>query len=104
MQAPIQQGIPITFVAEFVNEAGQPIDLSAATATWVKLENPDGVVTKLAAAFVSDGTDGKVQSPAGPGVLGAAGQWRWQALAEIGGGVKHTAREGFEVLPNIPEP
>jgi hypothetical protein len=58
---------------------GAPLDISGATNTQLIFKNPSGVTITKTAAFVSDGTDGKLQYVTVEGDLVGYGAWQIQA-------------------------
>lgn len=87
------------FIVEFVecDSSGLapvmvPIDISGASVRKIIFEKPDGAVLKVDAAFVTDGTDGKIKyssvgdPEAQTGDLDQEGKWRIQGRVELPGG------------------
>jgi len=62
-----------------VDDAGDPIDISTASVTQIKLRAPDDDVLTLPASFLTDGTDGVIQYITQAGVLDVPGTWKYQA-------------------------
>ena len=104
MAAPIQLGTALVITLTFEDADGEAEDISAATASKVRLQDPEGVSTDHAAGFVTDGSDGQITVTLAASVLAKAGDWKLQGFATIGGSDKPTGIGSFEVAANLPAP
>lgn len=89
--------------AELADQDGTALDVSAATTKVLLFKRPDGVVLRKAAAFSTDGTDGKIQCTFAEGELRPAGEWAWQAYVELPTGAWHSTVAGFTVAEPLDE-
>ena len=78
-----------------------PLDISAATNTQLIFKNPSGVTITKTAAFVTDGTDGKLQYVTVAGDLVGYGAWQIQAHLTLLGADGRTEVERFGVEKNL---
>jgi len=87
----------IQFVPTFVDQDSTVIDISAATAKYVRLRKPDGTVSAKTATFYTDGEDGKLSyySEAGLFLSADIGLWQWQGYAETPTGKFKTQEKSF---------
>lgn len=69
-------GVPITIT--FVGCEGEPQDISGATGLNILLKPPTGSLQTHAAAYVTDGTDGKIRYTTGSGDISEDGVWHAQ--------------------------
>ena len=78
-----------------------PIDLSSQTSMDIILLGPGAVRIVTAAAFVTDGTDGKMTGivPAGP--ITVSGKWSVQGIATVTAGEVKSLVKNFDVRDNI---
>lgn len=90
-------GLPIT--VEVVDKSDNFLDISAATTVNIVLKKPDGSILTKTAAFVTDGTDGKITYVVESGVLSVTGQWTARAQVIITPTVDYKTKQGdFKVL------
>lgn len=74
------EGIDIIITVE---EDGVVVDLSAEDVKQLKFRYPDGSGVAKTAAFVTDGTDGKLKFTTTAGFLTPAGRWGVQGYLEF---------------------
>ena len=79
-----------------------PLDISNQTAMEIVLLGPGSNRLTAVAAFVTDGTDGKMTANFASGQLNPAGDWKVQGNVTLPGSViYHTEVKTFEVNANI---
>jgi len=83
------------------DEDGSVVDISGASTKQLNFLPPDGVNKVMDAAFVTDGTDGKMKYVAADGFVDEVGLWRWQGYVELASGKKKTDIHSFRVHDNI---
>lgn len=75
-----------------IEENDVAVDVSSATAKQIIIEKPDGTLLTKTAAFVNDGTDGKIQYTTVTGDIDQVGIWRfWGKVTFAPESVFHTA-------------
>ncbi len=77
------------------------VDISSATAMTLEFAKPDGTTFSRTAVLDSTGTDGKLKYVTIAGDINAAGKWRVQAAATIGGWVGRSDVHSFLVAANV---
>ena len=82
-----------------VTETNLPMNIANASVKQIKLRKPNGAVVTKPAAFVTNGTDGKLCYVTVQGDLDASGLWRAQAYLETPSWSGHTSRITFSVGP-----
>lgn len=90
-----------TIIELTVKEGAAIVDTSTTTTKQIVLMKPDGSTLTKTAAFVTDGTDGKIKYTTIAGDLSVAGDWQVQGLLTYGTGTWHTSTESFQVHPNL---
>ena len=81
-----------------LKENGQPLDVSLAQTTIIKLKNPKGTTTAYDASFATDGHDGIITyTTTGPEILDASGPWMLQPFIEMGSDRFHGSPVSFQV-------
>lgn len=73
-----------TEIVLVVEEDGQPLDISTATAITYEFTAPDGIVTTKNAAFLTDGVDGKLVYTTASGDIDQVGVWKVRAAFTLG--------------------
>lgn len=63
----------VKIVIQFLDENGNPLDVSKATKLTITIAQPDGSIQSAPAAFYTNGTDGKIAWVSGPSDLQDAG-------------------------------
>jgi len=61
----------------------QPLNIGSASVKNIILKKPDGTEITIPAAFVTDGTDGKLQVIPSPGTIDVPGAWSIKAYLEM---------------------
>lgn len=84
-----------------VKDGSTAVDVSASTSKVIKFMDPYGVVTSHSAAFVTDGTDGKIKYTTIAGDLTPSGLWRLQAVVGFSNGTWNSDIKEFQVFPNL---
>lgn len=84
-----------------VQESGTALNISTATVKQILLEPPSGTMLTKTAAFVTDGTDGKISYTTILGDLSEAGQWLLQVYLEMPTGKWHSDTQRFQVYGNL---
>lgn len=78
------------------------LDVSGASAKVLWFQKPDGTTVEFPAAFVTDGTDGKIQYVTADGTdLDQAGTWKVQGVVTLPGAKIHSDIGKFKVLANL---
>jgi BppU N-terminal domain len=81
-----------------VQENGQPMDISTATVTLLKLKKPNGELMERAATFRTDGVDGVIEYRSVlPTDIDIAGPWIGQPYIEMGADEFHASMFSFQV-------
>ncbi len=80
-----------------VEEDGEPLDISTATAKTLELTKPDGTVESKTAVFFTDGTDGKLLYTTIAGDMDVEGLWYVRGCFTLGGWVGRTRRIALRV-------
>ena len=98
--------IGFDLIVQFLDCAGgDVIDLLAAgiTASAILLKDPDGLKTSHVAAFVTDGSDGKIHYTTVLGDLDVPGNWKLQGVVENAGPSKklYSQLGSFTVRENL---
>lgn len=89
------------FVVTCRDQDHQVIDISGATSMSIQFEKPDGTTLTKAAAFFTDGTDGKLQCTTTADDLDQEGEWDMQAYINKPGWAGYTDIMSFRVDPTI---
>jgi hypothetical protein len=89
------------FELTIVDTADVVINVSTASIKYIYLQKPDGTKVRKTAAFVTDGTDGKIKYTAVAGDLNQVGDWQIQGYVETSDGKFFTRKTKFEVLPTL---
>lgn len=93
------------FIATIM-EDGSVKDVSTATVKKITFKKPDGSTAIKDAAFVTDGTDGKIYYDSEAGFLTPSGPWEHQGYVEMTAprtGKWYSEVKGFIVRKNIVE-
>lgn len=93
----------VALQAQLVDQSGDAIDLSAATALQFWLKAPDGSVRPVPAEWVSNGQDGRIQYVTTGEDLPQAGLWQLQAQATFNAQQLLTRWASFRADSNIPD-
>jgi hypothetical protein len=102
MPAQIHVGdVGTEFVAVIRDEAGEIVDLRAASVRLIRFRKPDGTVSEHQAELVTDGSDGQIRYRAGPGDIDQEGEWQRQAFVRFPGGEWYTDVIDFYVHGNL---
>jgi len=78
-----------------------PVDISSATTKQIILQNPSLTGGAFAAAFTTDGTDGRLQYTTTVNDLDESGVWQIQAYVVTPEGAWHSDIKEFSVFPNL---
>src|SRR5262245_1324236 len=93
--------IGVKFDLPVVDEAGAPVDITAAVTLQILLRKPDGTVLTRTAAVVS-GTTNTMRYISVTGDLDLSGDWLGQGYLAIPGGYTgHTETTPFRVRENL---
>lgn len=84
-----------------IKDGDSIVDISTATAKYLKLKKPDGVVLQKNTTFLTDGTDGKMQYITVSGDITICGTWKMQGNIELGGGKFGSDIISFKVYRNL---
>lgn len=84
-----------------VDQDGQPVDLSTASALQLWLLAPNQVKVPIPAALVSNGLDGLLAAVTDADTLPQAGTWGLQAQLQFSIAFLETRWGYFAVLPNV---
>lgn len=82
-------------------ETNLPKDISSATNILILLKTGNNPKSSLAASFVTDGSDGKVQYTIQDGDLSISGNWLIQVSYMLSGKQRYTSEDVFVVSPNL---
>lgn len=85
------------FTVTMKDEDGVVVDISSFTTRQLLYRKPDGTVDTQTAAFVTDGTDGKITYTTAAGDIDLPGNWRIQPKLTKAGGVLYGSAGDFEV-------
>jgi hypothetical protein len=89
-------------VFELTIKDGQAtVDVSTTTAKQIIFRKPDGSTLTKTAAFVTDGTDGKIKYTTIAGDLDSSGIWEYQAKVTFSGGAWSADIKTFRVHDNL---
>lgn len=88
-------------IIECIGPDDEPVDVSRASFLGMKIKYPDLTSADVNAAFLTDGTDGKITFTTGNLTLDQAGYYYVQALLEIGNKRKTTRWGTLRVLEDI---
>ena len=80
-----------------VLDEGEVLDLANASQMQVKFLKPDGTQVTKPLAWITDGTDGRVEYTVEAGVLNHAGTYKWQLYLVISPWQDHSAKGQFVV-------
>ncbi len=90
------------FECTIVDEDGNIMDVSGASTKEIWFGKPDLSVATFAAAFVTDGTDGKIQYvTAAEADLDQAGTWKIQGFVKFGSYELHSDIHKVKVFANL---
>lgn len=90
------------FVCTIVDEDGAVVDVSSATVKQLWFQKPDQSTVAFDAAFVTDGTDGKIRYvTSAASDLDQSGGWKLQGHVAFGGYVLHSDVHKFKVFANL---
>lgn len=92
----------IQLLVTVLDNAGEPLDISDASALVIRLEYPDKTVEEFPAHFLHGGAGGQLYYVTIPGDLPQVGNHWIQAKVTMGNSVKYTRLGRFEVLDNVP--
>lgn len=82
MSAELHEGQTVRFPFSFVDENGDPLDISIAT-LWIDLRKPDGAVDSKTPTLTNDGSDGLAEYTTVATDLVGTGEWELQGWAII---------------------
>lgn len=101
MEALQKSAIGVAIIAT-VKEDNAAVNVSSVTTKQLVLKKPDGSTVTKTAAFVTDGTDGKLQYVTISGDLDTAGTWEVQANVVFPSGFNGRSDvQSFEVRDNL---
>lgn len=80
------------------------VDCSVCISKTIRFQKPDNSTFDKAAAFVTDGSDGKIHYITVSGDLDASGTWYYQGIVELPLGYWYTDLHSFEVEDPITAP
>lgn len=89
------------FTVTVTDDGGVPVDVSTATTKELKLRPPSGSTLQRAAAFVTDGSNGRLYYDTVAGDLSAPGEWELQAHVILPSGEWHSDITTFDVVGNL---
>lgn len=101
MSQEIHVGDVGTILEVTVTDSGVAVNLSSATTKEIFLSKPNGVVITKTAAFVSNGSDGKLQYTTIIGDLDQHGIWKLQVKVALPTGTWQSDIQEFRVYPNL---
>ena len=78
------------------------VDVSGASTKQFVFRKPGGTAVVKTAAFVTDGTDGKLKYTTVTDDLDTAGDWQVQAFVDFGSTEWRSDIKNFMVHPNLP--
>lgn len=81
-----------------ITDDGTAVDISSATELYIIFKKPDGEILTVSANLWSDGTDGIIYYNTVDGDLNQSGQWRIEALVNLGGSVFYSSIGTFTVM------
>ena len=84
-----------------IKDGSSAVNISTASQKDIMFRKPSGTCVSHAAAFVSDGTDGKIQYTVVSGDLDESGTYKLQSYVKIGSGEWYTDTTTFKVHKNI---
>lgn len=84
-----------------VKEDDVAVDISTATVTEFLIRKPDGTLLTVNADFYTDGMDGALTYTTVEGDTDIAGNYKFQARIEIGGGIFYSSWAIFKVHCNV---
>lgn len=96
-----QNGVGIIFRATIKDQDGAAVDVSGSTTKEIVFKDEQGSTTVKAAAYTSDGSDGRIQYATEVDVLSRPGNWEWQAHIVKGSDDWYTAPATFVVDKNL---
>lgn len=91
----------IQLIVQFLDEEGEPLNISGATNLTIALQQPDGTQVLKAAAYVTNGLDGQIYYVTTAMDLLEAGLCYVQGQVTIGGSTLTTALGQFEANANL---
>ncbi len=98
----IHKGDIGTVIEITLKNGATPVDISGATTKSIKLKKPvSATVLTKAAAFTTDGTDGKLQHTTISGDLDEVGVWEVQAYVVLAGGTWSSNIVDMSVFDNV---
>lgn len=84
-----------------VMDGSSLLDVSTATVKKILFKHKTGVTFSRDAAFVTDGTDGKIKYILVQGDIDLQGKWELQVYLEFSTGKWHSSKATFEAAANI---
>ena len=84
-----------------VQDGPTVVDISTASTKQLIFKKPGGTILTKSTAFVTDGTDGKMQYVSVDGDLSDDGVWKMQGKVIIGGNTFSTDITSFKVYRNL---
>jgi len=84
-----------------IKDGSTIVDLSSTSAKVINFRKPDGTILNKTAAFVTDGTDGKIKYTTIVGDLSQTGPWTFQAVLTFASGTWSSDVHKFTVHPNL---
>ena len=102
MTAQIHVGdVGTELVVRVLDEAGRPVDVSAATVLTIKLKPPSGSTVPLTAVPDTTGADGRIKYVSLAGTFALAGAYAVEGYVEVGGAKFHTEAGTFTVADHL---
>lgn len=101
MTSPQEDAIGVTIEVTVVDAAGDPISLVGASVKKLIFTKPDGTEVEKDAAFVTDGSDGKIKYVTVAGDLSPYGTWQCQAYVVTASINSRGKVQVFDVLRNL---
>lgn len=88
----------ICTVTKVVSGAEVAVDVSGTTAVQIEVQKPNGQrLAVITAAFLTDGTDGKITATDSTGIFDVAGRWKIRGIAITGAVLLQGSWFGFSV-------
>lgn len=88
---------------EFVDDSGNPIDISAATTKTLVFVNPMGIAVEKTASFTTSGTDGLIQYQVEAGLfVGPIGEWSYYGVVRTASTFLKSTQLGTITVVKVP--
>jgi hypothetical protein len=91
----------IELIVTFLDQNGDPLDISGATVLAIGLQAPDDTLSLKTAQYVTNGIDGKIYYVLTATDILETGLWYCQGQVTVGGAILTTALGQFEAQPNL---